>query len=154
MIYRAFVFALVMLVFALAFTDDKALARIHVGVGMGSMGEDFVPLGRVVVDVFDLGIGVLAIDAEYWFIAAGSQWLFTFATFKFPVLFEPVLGVAPIISVSAQDIGLVTVAFAVKGGIGLSLGPWGLFGETILFVSPTYGFSDEPSFTLGLSLSF
>lgn len=131
-----------------------ASARVQVGAGMASFGDSFVPFGRLTVDVLPLGFGTVALDSEYWFITGESHWLFTFAAFTFPVIFQPSVGVAPIVSISSQGIRLVTFAFALKGGIGLSLGPWGLFGEAIFNISPQYGFSEVVFFTFGLTLRF
>ena len=131
-----------------------ASARIQLGGGMASLGESFVPFGRVAIDVLPLGFATVAVDAEYWFITGSSQWLFPFATFSFPLILQPSLGVAPIVSISSVGIRLGTIAFALKGGIGLSLGPLGLFAEAILNISPQFGFSKATLFTLGLALSF
>jgi hypothetical protein len=131
-----------------------ASARIRVGGGVGIFAELIVPVGRVSVDLLSLGFAKLAIEAEYWYISESSQWLFPFGTFYLPVILAPSVGAGPIFAISDQRLSLVEIGFALKGGIGLSLGRWGLFGEGILFVSPQYGVGQVPFFTVGLNLNF
>lgn len=131
-----------------------ASTRVQVGGGAAPFGDGFVPFGRVTVDLLSFDFGTVGAAAEFWYIAGDSQWLYPFVTFTAPVIFEPSLGLAPIIDISSQGIELISIALALKGSAAIYLGPLGLFGEALTLVSPQYGFSGIFLFNIGLTLGF
>jgi hypothetical protein len=118
------------------------------------VGNGFAPLARVVVDVLPLLFVTLSLDAEYWLFSASSQQLLPFLTASMPLIFQATVGIAPIISVGSQGIGLVPRTLAVKGGLGVPVGPLGIFGEALFLVSYQDVYSDGLYLAFGVTLGF
>jgi len=108
-----------------------------VGGGLGWVAGQPVLMGRVVVDVVPLLVATVGLDAELWAFSAGHAQLLPFLTVSAVVPVKLTAGLAPILSFS--DVGGIRVigsTLAVKGALGLPLGPLELFAEGIFLAAP------------------
>lgn len=110
-------------------------------------------MGRLVIDVLPLWFIALSLDIEYWLISSDNHRLLPFVTLSSPLIFHAMVGAAPIVTISPQGVAL-SEALALKGGIGVFIGPLGLFGEGLITISAPQGPPLEPFFALGLTLGF
>jgi hypothetical protein len=133
---------------------EEAPAVVKVGAGLFVVGDDVSPLGRLVVDVLPLWFVTVSIDVEYWFFSVTSQQLLPFLTASMPLIFRVAVGIAPIVVISSQGIGLVPDTFAVKGGLEVPVGPLGIFGEALVLVSSHDVYSDGYYLAFGVTLGF
>ncbi len=135
-----------------AWGAEEAGAFVRVGAGLAVVGDSFAPLGRVVVDVLPLWFITLSVDAEYWLFSASSHQLLPFMALSLPLIFPVTLGAAPIVTLSSQGVGVVPATLAIKGGLGLFVGPFGVFGEMLVIVSAPQSFVDGIFFAAGVTV--
>jgi len=141
------------LVFALVgWGGGEAFGLVRVGGGVGLIDAGLVPMGRLVIDVLPLWFITLSLDTEYWLISADRHRLLPFVALSSPLIFHATVGAAPLVTISSQGLGLPG-ALALKGGLEVFIGPLGLFGEGLFFVS-SREISAGPLFALGLTLGF
>jgi hypothetical protein len=145
--------ALLLISLGLIGTFGEVSALIRVGGGVGFVEEGLAPLGRMVLEVIPLWFIALSLDVEYWFLPAEGQWLLPFVALSSPLIFHATVGAAPIVTISPQGVGL-SDALALKGGIEVFIGPLGLFGEGLLFISSSEEISAGPFFAVGATLGF
>ena len=132
-----------------------ASGAIRVGGGLGLIGGELTPFGRIVLEVFPLLLVTLSLDLEYWVFSASSQQLLPFVTVSMPLIFKASVGFAPILSISTQGISLIAGTLAIKGNVGALIGPLELFAETILLASPAQQvLLDGPFLAAGVMLGF
>lgn len=148
----------VALALALAGLSVDASAFVRVGGGLGVMGNEFVPLARLILDV-PLWFLTISLDTEFWLHPGGQRWLLPFVVVSAPLILQTSLGLAPFIALSAQGVSLATSGVVLKGGIGTALGPLGLFGEALFWIVPSGevpGIPEpgRPVFAVGLILGF
>lgn len=130
------------------------MAFLRVGGGVGLVGGGIAPVGRVVLDVLPLWFLTLSIDVEYWIFSASSQQLLPFIALTMPLIFHTTVGAAPILSLSAKGVGLVQDTLALKGGLGVFVGPLGLFSEALFLVSASEAFVNGTFFAFGITVGF
>ena len=115
---------------------QEAAALIRVGGGLGLVGGEVALLGRITLDVLPLLLITLSLDPELWVFSAGNQQLLPFVTARMSLILSVFVGVAPIVTISSQGIGLVSNTLAFKGGVGAPIGPLELFAEGIFIATP------------------
>jgi len=133
---------------------EETPALMRVGGGLGYVEAEFVPMGRLVIDVLPLWFIALSLDTEYWLISADRHWLLPFVTLSSPLIFHVKVGAAPVVTISPQGLAWVPGALAFKGGIEVFMGPLGLFGEGLLMIATLQTLPLEPFFAAGLTLGF
>lgn len=132
----------------------EAGALIRVGGGLGLVGGEVAPLGRVAFDVLPLVLVTVSFDPELWIFSAGNQQLLPFVTARTALILPVFAGVAPIVTISSQGIGLVSNTLAFKGGVGAPIGPLELFLEGIFIATPIPEVVDGPFLAAGVTLGF
>jgi hypothetical protein len=133
---------------------QEAGALIRVGGGLGLVGGEVAPLGRVTLDVLPLVLVTLSFDPELWIFSAGNQQLLPFVTVRTALILNVFVGVAPIVTISAQGIGLVSNTLAFKGGVGAPIGPLEVFVEGIFIATPIPEIVNGPFLAAGVTLGF
>lgn len=157
---RAWALALVFLL-VISLSSGEGLALIRVGGGVGLVGEERAPMGRIVLDVLPLWFLALSLDVEYWHLPDRGE-LLPFVSVSTTVIWQATVGAAPVLAISegglSMDAGL---EWAFKAGLGASLGPVGLFAEALFLTGSALarGPALDPSqgelrFAVGVTLGF
>jgi len=155
---RGWAVALVFLL-AISLSSGEGLALVRVGGGVGFVGEEIAPMGRVVLDVLPLWFIALSLDVEYWHLPDRGE-LLPFVSVSTTVIVQATLGAGPLLALAEGGGGVGLQGLGLKAGIGTVLGPLGLFAETVLLpradapLAPPLRLQGGLRFAVGLTLGF
>lgn len=137
----------------IALSSGEALALVRVGGGVGFLGEGMgiAPLGRIAFDLLPLWFIAFSVDVEYWLLPDRGE-LLPFLTLSTTMIWRATVGAAPVLTISGEGL---SVEWALKAGLGASLGPIGLFAETLFFLlGSELDLSGELRLAVGATLGF
>ena len=132
-------------------SSGEALALVRVGGGVGIMGEEMAPMGRIALDLLPLWFITFSVDVEYWLLPDRGE-LLPFVTLSTTMIWQATVGAAPVLAISEGGLSMPMdsgLEWALKAGLGASLGPVGLFAEALLFTRSVFGLGPEPDLSQG-----
>lgn len=156
---RIFVLLLAVLgALALPFPSPEAMGLLRIGGGIGFVDEERAPVGRMIWDALPLWFIALSLDVEYWSLADRHE-LMPFATLSTTFIGQVTVGAAPVLAISREDLPRLDLRWALKAGLGTSLGPLGVFVESLYVTGSALEFAPDLSrgklrFVVGATLGF
>ena len=157
---RTWAFVLVLLL-AISLLSGEVRALVRVGGGVGFVGGEAAPVGRVVLDVLPLWFIALSLDVEYWLLPDRGE-LLPFLTASTTLILQATLGAGPLLAfrLADEERKIALQGVGLKAGIGTALGPLGLFAEAIVLpgadapLAPPLRVRGELRFAVGATLRF
>jgi hypothetical protein len=146
---------------ALSLPSSDALGLLRVGGGVGFADGGPAPIGRIALEVLPLLLVALSLDVEYWRLL-GRDELLPFLTMSARLILGAELGIGAVLALPGPETegGVRLRGPALKAGMGVFLGPLGLFAETLLLpagdgpLAPPLRPTGELRFALGITLGF